>query len=293
MRILTATLLSCFIALSAHATEGIQTLKVKDNVHVLISPQGGNVTVLTGKDGTVLIDDQLTGRSEIIQTAAKKIGGGDIKFILNTHYHYDHTGGNEAFGENEGTIIVAHDSVRNRLNTRQFITYFQKEMLPLKAEGLPSVTFSENMSLHYNDNDIRFIHAPSAHTDGDTIVHLNNDNVIIAGDLLFSGIYPFIDIEHGGSIQGVIKGLADIITLATNETIIIPGHGTPMNKETLKIYNAMLISVSNNVALLINKGKALEEVIADKPTLEFDNEYGGGFISPEAFTTLVYNSLKK
>lgn len=276
---------------SVHAAEGIETIQAKDNLYVLVSPHGGNVTVSVGEDGTFLIDDQLATRSEIIQTAAKEINNQDIKFILNTHYHFDHSGNNEFFGEKDA-IIVAHDNVRQRLSTRQFITYFKREMRPMARVGLPTVTFADNMTLHYNNDDIRFIHTPAAHTDGDVIAHFTQINVIVGGDLLFNGFYPFIDSEHGGSIKGLIAGVDVMLVIANSDTVIIPGHGAIMNKGDLQAYRDMLATISADIETAINAGKTLEQTIADKPTAAFDKKLGGGIIPPDAFVTTLYNSLR-
>ncbi|PHS69578.1 MAG: MBL fold metallo-hydrolase [Methylophaga sp.] len=279
--------LSLFVYASA---ADIKTIHVKDNLYVLISPHGGNVTVSVGEDGTFLIDDQLADRSEIIQAAAKEINKQDIKFILNTHYHFDHSGNNEFFGE-KNAIIVAHDNVRQRLSTRQFITYFKREMLPMAKVGLPTVTFADNMTLHYNNDDIRFIHTPAAHTDGDVVAHFTQSNVIVGGDLLFNGFYPFIDTEHGGSIKGLIAGVDVMLNIAQADTIIIPGHGGIMNKIELQAYRYMLATITAKIEALINAGKTLEQVISEQPTAEFDEKLGGGLISPDTFVSVIYNNL--
>ncbi len=292
MKFLTAVLFVLCTSFGAYAAEGIKTVKVKDNFHVLISPKGGNVTVSTGLDGAFLIDDQLAGRSTIIQAAAKEITKQDIKFVLNTHYHFDHSGGNEFFGK-ENAVIVAHDNVRKRLSTRQFITYFKKEMLPAENIALPSVTFAQDMTLHYNGDDIRIIHTPNAHTDGDSFAYFTKANIIVAGDLIFNGMYPFIDTEHGGSIKGVIAGLDALLSHADDETVIVPGHGVLMNKIDLQTYRDVLNSITGKVELSIKADKTLTQVIAEKPTQEFDAKMGGGFVPPDAIVKVIYNSLKE
>jgi len=279
-------------SLPAFAAEGIETIQVKDNLYMLVNPMGGNVTVSIGEDGTFLVDDQLTDRSEAILAAAQEVGGQDVKFILNTHYHFDHTGGNEFFGAKDA-VIMAHDNVRKRLSARQFIEFFNKEMLPTAPAGLPAITFSNEATLHYNGDEVRFLHTPAAHTDGDTIAHFTKANVIVAGDLIFNDMYPFIDIDHGGSIAGVIAGLDVVFNHANEETIIIPGHGKLLNKADLLAYKTALSVISSAVEGHIKVGKTLEETITATPTAEFDAAYGGGFISPKDFVTVVYKSLQQ
>lgn len=283
----------CIAPFSAYAQESdVKIIQVKNNIHVLVSPQGGNVVTSTGEDGTFIIDDQLAGRSALIKAAAKSINDQDIKFVLNTHYHFDHTGGNEFFGK-ENAIIVAHDSVRERLSTKQFITYFKKEMPPLSKAGLPVVTFSKDMTFHHNGNDIKVVHVPHAHTDGDVVAYFVNENVIVAGDTIFNGMYPFIDTEHGGSIHGLIAAHDTLLALANDETIIIPGHGPLMNKVELHTYQQALATIAKNIETAIESGKTLEQTVTAKPTQAFDEKMGSGFIGPDAFTTILYNHLSQ
>ncbi len=281
-----------FIAVSAYAAENIEVMEAADNIYVLVSPKGGNVTVSTGEDGTFLIDDQLAGRSEIIQTAAKEINNQDIKFILNTHYHFDHSGGNEYFGGNDA-IIIAHDNVRKRLSTKQFITYFKKEMEPMSEVGLPTITITNDMMFHYNNDDVRFIHIPEAHTDGDAIAYFTKANVIVAGDLIFNGFYPFIDIEHGGSIKGLIAGVDILLNIADSNTVVIPGHGSIMSKSDLQKYREMLLIISDKIETSISENKTLEQVVEGKPTQEYDEQLGAGIVPPDAFVTIIFNSLSR
>lgn len=289
----TALLLTCLITpLTAHAQKDIEVTKIKNNIYMLVSPKGGNVAVSTGKDGTFIIDDQLAGRSQIIDDAVKTITDKDIQFILNTHYHFDHTGGNEFLGK-QGALLVAHDNVRERLSTEQFITFFNRTMPPLSKEGLPVITFSNDMTFHYNDDDIKIIHLPSAHTDGDSIAHFVNENVIVTGDTVFHHMYPFIDAEHGGSIQGLLSGIDILLSLANKDTLIIPGHGTVMTKIDLQDYRDTLASIANKITDAIKNGKTLEQAIAMKPTQEFDAKMNKGkVVKPDAFVSLVYNMLK-
>ncbi|MGE0267110.1 MAG: MBL fold metallo-hydrolase [Candidatus Omnitrophota bacterium] len=279
-----------YSAINETQEAGVEIIHARDNIYVLISPQGGNVTVSSGEDGTFLIDDQLLGRSAIIQNAAREISDQKIKFILNTHFHFDHTGGNEFFGE-KGAILVAHDNVRTRLSTHEFIKFFKKDMPPLSRAGLPVVTVSENMNLYLNKDTIRLSHTPAAHTDGDLIAYFSKTDVLVAGDLIFNGFYPFIDVDHGGSIKGLITGLELLLNIAGPQTVIVPGHGPLMNKQELQTYKDTLVIISDKIEKAINEDKTLEQVIAEKPTLEFDEEWGGWKVSPEDFVTIVYKSL--
>ncbi len=289
---LIALTLSLFPFTTVQAQENVKIVPIKDNLHMLISPQGGNITVSSGSDGTFIIDDNLQGRAQTITDAIKTFSNKEVKFVLNTHYHFDHTGENEFFGEN-GAILIAHDNVRKRLASDQFITYFKKNMPALSKAGLPVVTFSNDMGLHYNDDTIQITHLPNAHTDGDALAQFTNKNVIVAGDVIFNGIYPFIDTEHGGTIKGLIGAHDTILSLANDDTIIIPGHGDFMSKTDLIAYRSALFTIMENIEALIANGKTLEETITAKPTSEFDAKLGNGFIPPKDFITTLYNDLNR
>lgn len=287
-----AVLILFAVPLSAVAQEGVKVVQVKGNIHMLISPKGGNVVASLGEDGTFVIDDQLAGRSEIVENAIKAIGEQDIQFVLNTHYHFDHSGGNEFFGE-KGTIIVAHDNVRKRLGTEQFITYFKRAMPPLSKAGLPSVTFSKDMSFHYNGDRIRILHVPAAHTDGDAVAYFENANVLVTGDTVFNGRYPFIDVEHGGSIKGLLAAIDVFLGMIDDETIVAPGHGGLMSKADLQAYRDVLATVSGRVEVAVQEGKALDEVLAANLSQEYDVKMGQGIVAPDAFITILYGDLKR
>ncbi len=277
---------------AAQAQSDVEVSQVKDNIHLIVSPQGGNVAVSVGEDGTFIIDDQLSERSAIIEKAIKSISDKGIQFILNTHYHFDHTGGNEFFG-GKGSIIVAHDNVRKRLSTRQFITYFKREMPPMPKAGLPVVTFEDDITFHYNGDSIKIIYLPAAHTDGDAAAYFTNENVIVTGDTVFGGRYPFIDVEHGGSIKGTIGAADTFLKLANAQTIIVPGHGPLMNKSDLQAYRNTLATITKRVEGEIKAGKTLEQVIAAKPTKEFDDTMGKGLVAPDAFVSIIYEDLSR
>lgn len=275
---------------ACHAQSNIKVSQVRSNIYCLVSPTGGNVVVSTGEDGVFVIDDQLTERSEAIDVAIKDVANKEIQFILNTHYHFDHTGGNEFFG-GKGSVIVAHDNVRKRLSARQFITYFKKEMQPYPRAALPVVTFADDITFHYNDDEIRVFHISAAHTDGDAAAFFANENVIVTGDTVFNGMYPFIDVEHGGSSRGMIKAAEIFLNISNDDTIIVPGHGGPMNKAELQAYRDALATITDRVEAAVKAGKTLEQTLAARPTREFDAGMDKGIVSAEAFTTLVYQDM--
>lgn len=265
--------------------------QVRNNIHYIVSPHGGNVAVSVGDDGVFVIDDQLTTRSNMIDHAIKSVTDKEVQFVLNTHYHYDHTGGNEHFGK-KGAMIVAHANVQKRLSTKQFITFFKKELPALSKAGLPVITFENDITFHYNGDVINVIHLSDAHTDGDSAAFFKNENVIVTGDTVFNSRYPFIDVEHGGSIKGMIKAVDTLLNLADAQTIIVPGHGVLMNKQDLLGYRKVLASVASKVEQLVKQKKTLKEVLAAKPSQAFDKVYGNDLISPDAFVTFAYKSLK-
>lgn len=276
---------------SAFAQEDTKVEKIRDKVHLILSPKGGNIVASVGEDGVFLIDDQLKARDAIIKEVVSGFGR-TLKFILNTHYHHDHTGGNELLG-GEGAIIVAHESVRERLSRKEFITFFNKSMGPLAKQGLPVVSFSEDITFHFNGDDINMIHIPNAHTDGDSIAHFVNTNVIAAGDVIFNDAYPFYDVEHGGSIKGIISGLDAIIKLSNDQTVIVPGHGPNMTLMDLKAYRDMMATIAERVEAGIKAGKTQEQIVAEKPTQEFDSRMKKKRMTPEKFLSIVYTDLSR
>lgn len=212
----------------------ITPVKVTEDIYML-KGNGGNIGVFKGEDGTFLIDDQFAPLTGKIVAAVEALGGEHPKFLINTHYHGDHTDGNENMGKG-GTLVFSHHNVRERMAAGSFIEAFNLKRGPAAKEGLPVVTFSEDISFHINGETVRAVHLPHAHTDGDSIIIFENANVIHAGDILFNGFYPFIDVPHGGSIKGMIKAADAILALADDETKIIPGHGQLADRKALADY---------------------------------------------------------
>jgi cyclase len=258
----------------------------------MLEGAGGNLGLSVGADAVFLIDDQyapLTGR---ITAAIAKITDKPVRFVLNTHWHEDHTGGNENFGR-AGAVIVAHENVRKRMGSEQFIELMRMPVKPSPAAALPVVTFAGAMSFHMNGDEMRAIHMPGAHTDGDTIVHFLKSDVIHMGDIYFNGMYPFIDTSSGGSVAGVIAACDKVLAIASDATRIIPGHGPLSDKAQLRAYREMLAAVSSRVARLLAEGRTPAEVAAAKVTADFDARWGNGFMKPGRFVEMLAADLAK
>jgi glyoxylase-like metal-dependent hydrolase (beta-lactamase superfamily II) len=204
----------------------------------------------------------------------------------------DHTGGNENIGKG-GTIIVAHDNVRKRLAKGQFMKVFNANIPPSPPKALPVITFADSVTFHWNDETLEVVHARSAHTDGDAVIYFKSTNVVHVGDLFFNGIYPFIDAESGGSMEGVIAGVEEVLGRIDDKTKVIPGHGPLGNKTDLKAYRDMLATVHESMTKLIEAGKNIDEIIAAKPTADFDAKWGGGFLKPDQWVRIVYAVMQK
>ncbi len=269
----------------------IQTIEVAPGVYMLMG-QGGNIGVSAGADGVFVVDDQFAPLTEKITAAIRGFSDAPIRFVINTHWHGDHTGGNENLGA-AGALIVAHDNVRKRMSVEQFLEAFDRRVPPSPEGALPVVTFSEAVTFHLNDDEIHAFHIEQAHTDGDAIIHFKAANVIHMGDTYFNGLYPFIDVSSGGSIAGMIKAADTALGIIDDNSKIIPGHGALSNRSELKAYRDMLAGVRDAVAAEIAKGRAVEAVVAAKPTARFDAKWGGGFLNPEAFTRIVFSDLSR
>ncbi len=278
------------LATTVQADEvNIITTQVSEQIY-MIEGKGGNIGLFIGKEGTFLIDDQFAPLTEKIIEAIKSVGGDYPKFLINTHYHGDHTGGNENLGRS-GTLIFSHDNVRERLSTGSFIEAFNMQRSGVTPEGLPVVTFSEDISFHLNGDSVQVIHVPHAHTDGDSFVHFKAANVIHAGDIFFNGFYPFIDVNHGGSLKGMIAAVDKIILLVDNNTKIIAGHGPLGDKSQLASYRQMLVTAYERLRKLKEKGSSAQETIAAKPLADLEATWGGGLFTGDRWIELTYSGV--
>ncbi len=280
---------------AAFAQQNLDNVEIKvedvsDGLYMLVG-QGGNIGVSTGPDGVFVIDDQYAPLSDKILAAIRSRQEGPVHFVINTHWHGDHTGGNEIFG-GAGAVIVAHDNVRARMSVDQFMEAFGRRVPAAPRGALPVITFSDRLTFHWNGDEITAVHVASAHTDGDAIIHFRKANVVHMGDTYFSGTYPFIDTGSGGSIDGVISAAEIGLGFIDDDTSIIPGHGPLSRRSELMGYRDMLVSVRAAVQELIEAGMTRDEIIAAKPTAALDADWGGGFMQPDQWVGIVYDSLQ-
>ena len=269
----------------------IKTIEVRDGIYMLMGA-GGNIGVSVGEDGVFLIDDQFAPLTEKIVAAVAKLSDQSIKFLINTHWHYDHTGGNENLGK-QNVLIIAHDNVHKRMSVDTEIKAFGSTIPASPEVALPVITFNDTVTFRLNGEEIHVLHQSHAHTDGDSIVHFKGANVIHTGDVWFNGLYPFIDTSSEGSIDGVIRTVKHILTMADKQTKIIPGHGPLANKKDLQGYLKMLTTVRSRMQKLIDEGKSLDEIIALKPNADYDETLGKAFLKPEQFMRIVHDSLTR
>ena len=260
----------------------------------MLTGRGGNIGIFVGQENVYMIDDQFANISDKIEATIKTLTNKPISYLVNTHMHGDHTGGNANFNS-DNTTLVAQQNVRKRL-TENGLKNLEANKITKEEykKTLPEVTFAEEITFFEDDETVMLIHVHNAHTDGDTMVYFVNDNVLHMGDTYFSGRYPFIDLKSGGSIEGYIKAQKKALMVIDEETKIIPGHGKFSNTKELESYVKVLEELRDNVKDAIEAGKSLEEVKADNSlTSKYDDPYGTGFINPERMRETLYLSLSK
>lgn len=269
----------------------VRTEKLNDTTYMLVGA-GGNIGLSVGDDAVFLIDDQFAPLAPKIKAAIAAITKKPVQFLLNTHFHFDHTGGNEVFGR-DGALIVAHDNVRRRMTADQLISFIGTKQAASPKAALPVITVAAEISFHINGDEVNAFHVPRAHTDGDLIVHFRKGDVVHMGDTFFNGFYPFIDTSSGGTADGVIAAADRVLALATEKTKIIPGHGPLGNKAALQAYRNMLATVTKRIKDLRAAGKSDDEIRVAKPAADQDATYGGGFIKPDQFVQMMLNAIPK
>jgi len=290
---LAAALLGGLVAVVVAQTDfskiEIKTEKLADDVWVLYGA-GGNIGLCSGPDGAMLVDDQFAPLSEKILAAVKAANDVPLRWVVNTHWHGDHVGGNEAMAA-AGATLIAHDRVRQRMIEGQDNKMFGRKVDPAPARALPLITFNDSTTLHVNGEDAVAFHVPPAHTDGDVVVWFPKANVVHMGDTFFSSTYPIIDLESGGHIDGLIATSERVLPRIGDATKVIPGHGQVSDKAGLQRYHDMLVGVRAAVAKLVKQKKSVDDAVAAKPTAPWDDAWGKGYMKPDMFTRIVYTDL--
>jgi len=268
------------------ASVQITPVKVADGLYMLTG-RGGNIGLSVGEDGAFVIDDQFAPLTDKILAAIRTVTDKPVRWVFNTHWHGDHTGGNENMGK-AGALIVAHDNVRKRMNPAEF-----KDLVgssnQAPAGALPVVTFSDQVTFHWNGETIRVLHVARSHTDGDAIAFFEKANAVHMGDTFFRGRYPFIDVASGGTVQGMIASSNQVLGMLKAGTRIIPGHGDLSGATELTAFRDMLVTVRDRIAPMVERGMTEDQVVAAKPTADLDATWGA---QPERFVRSVVQSLK-
>ncbi|RLB92785.1 MAG: MBL fold metallo-hydrolase [Deltaproteobacteria bacterium] len=267
----------------------IKTTGLTDSL-AMLEGSGGNLVVGWGGDGIFLVDDQYAPLTKKILAAVAELADGPVRFVFNTHWHGDHTGGNENLGES-GSLIFSHANVRRRLSTDQFTAVWDRTTPAAPEVALPVITFTDSLTFHLNGDEVHIFHVPHAHTDGDGVLHFTAANVIHTGDLVFYGLYPYIDVSAGGSIDGMIAGVRTVLDLCDEQTKIVPGHGPLLGREELVIYLEMLEGVRREVAEARQGGSDLATVQAGNPAAPWDEAWGQVWLTSDQFVESVYTSL--
>jgi cyclase len=290
LTIFSLSICSCLSAQGEFDTVTIRPVKVTDQIYML-KGSGGNIGVLIGQDGVLMVDDQFAPLSNKINGAIKTLDPSEIRFLVNTHLHGDHSGGNENF-KRMGVTVVAHDMVRERMRKEKVDKSTNEVTPPRHQDALPVITFANKLNFHLNDEDIELMHVDPAHTDGDVVVHFKKANVYHMGDMFVTYGYPYIDFTSGGSINGFISSLDKLLVMMDERTKIIPGHGELCTKEDIKKFRDRLADIRDQVAAALKKGKKTEEITGLDIAKKYDTEWGKGFIKGKDFVLTIAEDLK-
>jgi cyclase len=288
-------MLLMFVTVVASAQQSFDTVKIRPQKiaeHIyLLKGSGGNIGVLTGADGVVMIDDQFAPLSEKIAAAIKTLDSGPIRFLINTHVHGDHSGGNDNFSK-AGATIVAHDQVRERMMKESVNLRMNRTFPPREKVAWPVITFDNKLNFHLNDEDIELLHFDPGHTDGDAIIHFKKANVYHTGDAFVRTGYPFIDGSSGGTLNGYISTLAKLLTVLDGNSKVIPGHGDLGTRADVKAVHDMLVDIRDQVAAALKTGKNVEDIPGMNITAKYDAQWGAGFVKGKDFVLVVAENLQ-
>jgi glyoxylase-like metal-dependent hydrolase (beta-lactamase superfamily II) len=262
---------------------------LRGNITVLMG-SGGNITVFESREGKFLVDAGISPSKEKIEAVLKKLGPEAIKYLVNTHWHWDHTDGN-AWMHAAGATIIAQENTFSHLTQTARVDDWNWTFQPVEAGARPTILVKDSKTISFGGDQIDIEHFGLGHTDGDLLVYFRDQDVLAMGDTFWNGFYPFIDNEHGGSVNNAIHWANTAIEHCTDKTILVPGHGPIGNRAQLIAFRDMLVAVRDNVVALKRQGKSLDEVIAAKPTAAFDSTWGQFVIGPAFFTKLVYDGV--
>lgn len=284
----------CLLTIEAFAQRDFSKVeiipeKITENIYML-KGSGGNIGVCVGEKGVLMIDSQFAPLSDKIKTAIKALSDQPIHYLVNTHWHGDHTGGNENINTDE-ILLVAHDNVYERMSKDNLIKAFSRTVPAAPKNARPEITFTDKMTLRFNGEAVMVFHVDNAHTDGDAMVYFANSNVLHMGDTYFNGRYPYIDLSSGGSVDGLLNAINTAIMIVDEDTKIIPGHGDLSNKKELLKYREVVLTVRDRVKTAIKNGKSLEAIKAAKLNADYDEAWGSGFIDGARIVDIMYTSL--
>jgi glyoxylase-like metal-dependent hydrolase (beta-lactamase superfamily II) len=282
-------LTACAAWAQATAPAAVETQPLRSGLHVLRGA-GCNVLVWAGPDGVLVVDSGNAPAAPQLMEAIGHVSNGTVRFLVNTHWHPDHVGGNAAL-RRAGAAVIAHEDTRSRMATRQSVPAYNLDLPPAPREALPAVTFDDALTVNLNGDRLSLLHVPGAHTDGDLIAWWEAANVVHVGDAYYAGGYPFVDTASGGSLAGLVAAIETVLSRADARTVIVPGHGPVSNRAELSAYRDMLVAVGRHVLGLVEQGETLDEVLAAQPTAAFDERYGVGGVSAEKFVRGLYAEL--
>jgi len=258
----------------------------------LLRGAGGNVLLWNGSDGALVVDTGTAERAGPLLERVVELAGQAPRFAVNTHWHPDHVGGNAALHA-AGTLLIAQDQTRSRMSARQVVAEYELEVPAAAPAALPVVTFADTLSLHLNGDRLVLLHVPASHGDGDVIAWWEEANVVHLGDTYYAGGYPLLDVSRGGSLAGLVAAIETVLSRADADTVIVPGHGPPSDRDELAGYRDMLVAIGRRVRELVEEGRNLDEVLAAQPAATFDAQYGSGGVSAERFVRSLYDDLAR